>query len=115
VDRERVTREIEVQAQPEEVWDAVADAGRLGEWLDAEVDLDLRPGGSAEFRFTDGKVHRGRVIDVEAGRRLVLTWWPVTGDEVGRATIVTFTIEPYGDGARLRLTESRSARARAAA
>lgn len=110
-----VTRDVELPAPPEEVWEQVAESDRLGDWLDADVDLELRPGATGTFRFPDGEVRRAIVRDVEAGRRLAFTWWPLTGDDVGRATTVTITIAPSDGGCRLRLVESPTARARAAA
>jgi uncharacterized protein YndB with AHSA1/START domain len=110
-----VTRDVELPAPPDEVWEQVTESERLGDWLDADVDLDLRPGGAGTFRFADGEVRRAMIRDVEAGRRLAFTWWPLTGDDVGRATTVTITIEPSDEGSRLRLVESPTAQARATA
>ncbi|HEV8206857.1 MAG TPA: SRPBCC domain-containing protein [Acidimicrobiia bacterium] len=110
-----VTREVELPASPDEVWEQVADSDRLGEWLEADVELDPRPGGSGSFRFADGEVRRAMVRDVEPGRRLAFTWWPLTGEDVGRSTSVTITIEPTDTGSRLRLVETARARARAVA
>ena len=59
-------------------------------------------------RFADGEVRRALVRDVEPGRRLAFTWWPLTGVDVGRSTSVTITIEPTGAGSRLRLVETRA-------
>ena len=110
-----VTKEVELPASPDEVWEQVADSDRLGEWLEADVELDPRPGGSGSFRFADGEVRRAMVRDVEPGRRLAFTWWPLTGEDVGRSTSVTITIEPSDVGSRLRLVETAHARARAVA
>jgi uncharacterized protein YndB with AHSA1/START domain len=110
-----VTREVELPAPPDEVWEQVADSDQLGDWLEADVELDARPGGSGSFRFDDGEVRRALVRDVEPGERLAFTWWPLTGEDVGQATTVTITIEPAGAGSRLRLVESPPARSRALA
>jgi uncharacterized protein YndB with AHSA1/START domain len=110
-----VTREVDLPATPDEVWKQVTESDCLGEWLEADVELDPRPGGAGSFRFADGEVRRALVRDVEPGRRLAFTWWPLTGEDVGRATTVTITIEPTDGGSRLRLVESPRARARAAA
>ena len=110
-----VTREVELPASPDEVWEQVSDSDRLGEWLEADVELDPRPGGSGSFRFAEGEVRRALVRDVEPGRRLAFTWWPLTGVDVGRSTSVTITIEPTHAGSRLRLVETPRARARAVA
>jgi uncharacterized protein YndB with AHSA1/START domain len=110
-----VTRDVDLPASPDDVWEQVTESDSLGEWLEADVELDPRPGGAGSFRFADGEVRRALVRDVEPGRRLAFTWWPLTGDDVGRATTVTITIEPTDGGSRLRLVESPRARARAAA
>jgi uncharacterized protein YndB with AHSA1/START domain len=110
-----VTREVDLPASPEEVWEHVTESDQLGDWLEADVELEPRPGGSGSFRFADGEVRRALVRDVEPGQRLAFTWWPLTGEDVGRATSVTITIEPTDAGSRLRLVESSSARARAVA
>lgn len=112
---ERVEREIELTASPDEVWRQVADADALGDWLEADVDLEVRPGGAGSFTFADGEVRRAMVREVDEGARLAFTWWPLTGPQVGQATTVVITIEPRDHGSRLRLVETMSARLRALA
>jgi uncharacterized protein YndB with AHSA1/START domain len=112
---EDVTREVDLPAPPDEVWRSVTEADQLGDWLEADVELDPRPGGAGTFRFADGEVRRALVREAEPGHRLAFTWWPLTGDEVGRATTVTITIDPTDAGSRLRLVESPRAPARAVA
>ena len=84
-----VARDVDLAVRPDEVWEQVAESEQLGGWLDADVELDLRPGGAGTFRFADGEVRRAMVRDIDPGRRLVFTWWPLTGEDVGRATTVT--------------------------
>ncbi len=109
---ERVERQVELPAPPDEVWHAVTDAGALGDWLDADVELEVRPGGAGTFRFPDGEVRRAMVREVDEGERLSFTWWPVTGPGVGRTSTVSFEIEPHDGGSRLRLVETMSTRTR---
>ena len=109
---EQVEREVELPAPPAEVWDAVTDAEVLGDWLDAEVELDLRPGGAGTFRFPDGQVRRAMVREIDEGARFSFTWWPVTGPRIGRTSTVSIDIEPAGAGSRLRLVETMSTRTR---
>jgi len=115
MDPDAVTREVDLPAGPDEVWRSVTESEDLGDWLEADVELDARPGGAGSFRFADGEVRRALVRDVDPGRRLAFTWWPLTGADVGRATTVTITIEPSEAGSRLRLVESPRARTRARA
>jgi uncharacterized protein YndB with AHSA1/START domain len=109
-----VEREIELEAPPGDVWEELADPDRLGAWLGAGVDLAVEPGAAGTISFPDGETRRARVIDVEEGRRVSFTWWPVA-PAVGAPTHVTITIEPTDAGSRLRVREAPSARARAAA
>jgi uncharacterized protein YndB with AHSA1/START domain len=111
-----VDREIILEVPAEDVWAALADPAQLGAWLGAEVEVDLRPGGAATFRFDDGEVRRGMVHEVADGAELSFAWWPVAGTDVGGRTTVTMTVERHGEGgARLRIREALPTRARAAA
>ena len=87
-----VTREITLPVDPEEAWADVSEAERLAEWMDEDVELDLREGGDVRIGDRAGTVH-----EVEDGRRLRFT----TGDSE-----ITFTVEPVVDGSRVRVTES---------
>ncbi len=112
---DRVDREITVARPPDEVWPALADPERLGEWMDAEVELELRPGGGGSFRFDDGEVRRALVQAVEPGRRLSFAWWPAgTGGAATSTVTITLTPDDAG-GTILRVRESRTGSLRAAA
>jgi uncharacterized protein YndB with AHSA1/START domain len=112
---EQVEREVEVPAPPDEVWPALTDPERLGDWFDADVDLEVRPGGAGSFRFADGEVRRAMVREVDENERLSFVWWPLSPAGVGPTTTVTITLEPTGTGSRVRLVESTMARAKAVA
>ena len=51
---EHIEREVQLPNPPVEVWEAVIDPARLGEWLGGELDVSLRPGGRGSFRSPDG-------------------------------------------------------------
>src|SRR4029450_7687938 len=53
-----VTRDVELPAPPDEVWEEVAESDRLGDWLDAEGELEVRPGGAGTFRLGGGAAQR---------------------------------------------------------
>lgn len=111
-----VDRALELRSDPDRVWAAITDPEHLGAWLGAEVTIDLRPGGSATFCFGDGPRRRGLVQEVEPGRRLSFTWWPVGPGAAGSPGTVTITLEaPAAGGTVLRLRESARIRVRAAA
>jgi uncharacterized protein YndB with AHSA1/START domain len=69
-----VTREVVLPAEPEQVWEALTDPERLGEWFANDVELDARPGGEGVFRWDDGDGAESTVTieleDVDGGTRL---------------------------------------------
>lgn len=67
-----VVREIEIAAEPEDVWAALTDARRLEEWFANDVELDPRPGGRGLFRWDNGESRAAEVESVEEGERIVL-------------------------------------------
>lgn len=100
-----VRREIELEAAPADVWDALTRPELLEQWFEAEVELDPRPGGTGRFIGPDGEHRLARVDDVDEGRRLAFTWWPVDeGDQP--ASKVEFLLTPTQGGTRVVVTES---------
>ena len=100
---EGVTRSVELDAPPAEVWDALTEAALLGEWLADEVELDLEEGGAARFRWDDGTERTGTVELVAAPVRLAFRW--DDGSERG-ASFVELTLIPVDEGTRVRVVES---------
>jgi uncharacterized protein YndB with AHSA1/START domain len=100
-----VRREIELDAAPADVWNALTRPELLERWFEAEVELDPRPGGAGRFTGPDGEHRVARVDDVDEGRRLAFTWWPE--DDGGEpASTVEFVLTPTPGGTRLVVTES---------
>jgi uncharacterized protein YndB with AHSA1/START domain len=102
---ETLSFEFDLQHSPKKVWRALTDPELLSEWLLPVVEFELRPG--AEVTFTappqpgwDGIVN-GRLLEIEAERKLSYTW--VVGD---MDTVVTFTLTPTASGTRLSLVQS---------
>src|SRR4051812_34140058 len=69
-----VTREIELDAPREEVWEALTDADRLAEWFANDVELEAEPGGEGTFRWDDGEVRHAVVEEVVPLERFTFTW-----------------------------------------
>ena len=99
---DQVTREIELDAAPEEVWEALTDPEQLAGWLGTEAEIEERPGGSLAIDTDDGP-REGWVEECEPGRRLSI-WWS-DGDE--DAARVQFDLEETPGGTRLVVTETR--------
>ena len=104
---DRIERTIEVAHPPATVWAALTTAEGLGTWFGNEATIDLRPGGSARMRWTDGPTVEMRVERVEEPRVFGFTW-PIYGlpEDDPRRTYVEFTLEPAGPGTRLTVIET---------
>ena len=93
--------------EPAEAWSVARPSPTpLGRWLDAEVELDVRPAGRGCFRFADGET---RFAVVETRRRrpaLEFRWWPPASDDASRVAI---ELEPVAGGSRVRVTGNASA------
>jgi uncharacterized protein YndB with AHSA1/START domain len=108
---DRIERDTFIAAPVERVWRLITEAEHLGRWFgDAGAEIDLRPGGAMVIRWAD-QSSRGRVVAVEPHTRFSYRWAPFkdpAGDEPaeGNSTLVEFTLQPEGDGTRLRVVES---------
>src|SRR5262245_66010588 len=69
-----IRKEIVLDAPREEVWEALTDPVRLEDWFANDVELDLRPGGGASFRWANGEERHAVVREVGPGERLAFDW-----------------------------------------
>jgi len=93
-----IRKEIVLPSPREEVWEALTDPERLEDWFANEVDLDLRPGGGASFRWDNGEERRATVTGVDPERRLSFEW-----EDEGE---VEFTLADDVGGTRLTVVET---------
>ena len=96
-----IRREIVLPAPRDEVWEALTEPARLADWFANDVDLDLRPGGGASFRWSNGEERTATVTEVEPERRLAFEW-----DDEGQ---VEFTLTTTPTGTRLTVVETSPA------
>ena len=96
-----IVKEILLPAPREEVWEALTAPDRLEDWFANDVDIDLRPGGGASFRWSNGEERHATVTEVDPERRLSFDW-----DDEGS---VEFTLDDDADGTRLVVIESSPA------
>jgi uncharacterized protein YndB with AHSA1/START domain len=97
-----VTREVLVEAEQSDVWEALTDPARLEEWFANDVELEAEPGAEGVFRWENGEERRALVEDVEVGRRFAFRW----RDEDGEETVVAFSLYAVDAGTRVVVTES---------
>jgi len=104
---DRIERSVEIAHTPERVWAALTTADGLAAWFGNEATIDLRPGGSASMRWSNGHTANMRVERVEEPKVFGFTWH-IYGlpEEDPRRTYVEFTLEPAGTGTRLTVVES---------
>jgi uncharacterized protein YndB with AHSA1/START domain len=107
VDAERVTRSVELDAAPAEVWDALTEDALLGEWLADEVELEAEPGGEIVCRYADGEERRGEVELVEEAERLAWSW----RRDGGGPSRVELVLDAVADRSRLTIIETAPLRA----
>ncbi|HEY2327036.1 MAG TPA: SRPBCC domain-containing protein [Gaiellaceae bacterium] len=98
-----VRKEIVLPSPREDVWEALTDPGRLEDWFANEVEVDLREGGDATFRWGNGEERHAVFTTVEPERRLGFTW-----DDEGSdfESTVEFTLDDDVDGTRLTVVET---------
>ena len=104
---DRIERTVEIAHPPARVWAALTTGEGLAAWFGDEATIDLRPGGSARMRWSNGFSVEMRVERVEEPTTFGYTW-QIYGlpEDDPRRTYVEFTLEPLGDGTRLTVVES---------
>ena len=104
---EHVEREIKLPNSPEEVWRAVVDPARLGEWLGGELEVTVRAGARGRFRSRDGVARRVVVLGVDDGEELSFAWWPETAAGSSSTVTITVALDATG-GSVVRVRETRA-------
>jgi uncharacterized protein YndB with AHSA1/START domain len=105
---EAIEREIVLPVDAEEAWNAITDPDELVRWFADEVELDLRPGGDATFRWDDGCERGALVEEVDEPRRFAFRWTPAEDgwEQGGAETRVEFTLADDPNGTRVIVVES---------
>ena len=88
-------------ATPDELWHAITDPEQIKGWLAHTTRWTLSPGEDWGIRFEDGDAG-GRVVSVDEGRVLELTWI-----EEERESLLRFEIVPREAGCLLVLNHTR--------
>jgi uncharacterized protein YndB with AHSA1/START domain len=99
---ERVSRSVELDAAPAEVWDALTEEALLAEWLADEVEIEAEPGGEIVCRYADGEERRGEVELVEKAERLAWSWHR----EGGGSSRVELVLDAVAERTRLTVIET---------
>ncbi len=89
-----VTREIELESEPADVWEAMTES----DWLGEGASIEPRPGGDVTVGAREGWVE-----EYAPAERLTI-WWSSGEEEASR---VQFDLVETEGGTRLVVTESR--------
>jgi uncharacterized protein YndB with AHSA1/START domain len=93
-----IRKQIVLPSPREDVWEALTDPERLEDWFANEVELDLREGGDATFRWGNGEERHAVITEIEPEQRLSFEW-----DDEGE---VEFTLEDDAGGTLLTVVET---------
>lgn len=108
-----IERELHIDASPEVVYEVVSSPEHLREWWPDDAELDPVPGGTGRVVFgdpgsPDAKAEALTVVEADPPRRFSFRWVYDVGATAapGNSLLVTFDLEPSGDGTLLRFSES---------
>ncbi|HEX6524237.1 MAG TPA: SRPBCC domain-containing protein [Streptosporangiaceae bacterium] len=95
--------EVDLPAPVEEVFRHLTDPAAMIRWMGQHAVLKPVPGGAFEVGL-NGVPVRGRYLEIDAPRRIVVSWGVAGNAEMPPgATQVEFTLTPACAGTRLRL------------
>ncbi|GAA2827728.1 SRPBCC family protein [Crossiella cryophila] len=105
---DRIERQIQIAAPVERVWAVLTEPAHLAQWLGQTAEVDLRPGGSATFGWTEYGTTRAVLERVEPPRFFSYRWNMVDEGpvEAGKTTLVEFTLAEDGGGTSLTVVET---------
>ncbi len=93
------SRTVALPVGPDEAFALLTEPERLRRWQTVTATVDLRAGGAYRWTVVPGHVAAGTFREIEPGRRVVLGWGWVGGDDLPPdASTVTITVEPATDG-----------------
>jgi uncharacterized protein YndB with AHSA1/START domain len=94
-----------IRTTPEKLWQALIDPEFTRRyWVETWQECDWKPGASWRLMIPDGRVgDSGEVLEIEPGRRLVLSWRNEFKPELREEgpSRMTYEIEPQGDSVKL--------------
>ena len=72
----QVVRSIDILASPDTVWRWLASQDALRQWISPNLEIDVRVGGTYRFLGPDDRTWiSGTVLELRAGRSLILSWF----------------------------------------
>ena len=114
MENDRITRQIQIDADPQRVWDALSDATEFGKWFRVKLDGPFVVGetttGKMTFPGYEGTPWTSLTEVMEPPKRLVFRWPDCPpGEEVSPDAVwltVEFTLQPQDGGTLVTVTET---------
>jgi uncharacterized protein YndB with AHSA1/START domain len=102
-----VERELVIDASPETVWELLVDPAKATSWMGRQSWSEPHEGGLYRVEVIPGHIARGEYIELDAPRKLVLSWgWEGENAVPAGSSRLEFTLTPEGDGTRLHFVHS---------
>ncbi len=96
-----VSRQVDLEAEIDDVWEALVADEERGRWMGGDTELPAEPGGRGFIVDDEGRRREVLVEQVEPGRRLSFDWW----SEDDAPSHVEFVLVPIPTGTRLTVIE----------
>jgi uncharacterized protein YndB with AHSA1/START domain len=104
-----IERQMLVAHSIEVVWKAITDPSSLAAWFGDSADIDLRPGGSANFGWSEyGATISGRVEIVDEPHTFAFRWAALGGVPLDESpsTLVTLSLTADDDKTLVKVVET---------
>jgi uncharacterized protein (TIGR03086 family) len=97
-------KSVLVPLDPDQTFALLTEPERLRRWHTVTARIDVRAGGDYRWTVVPGHTAAGKVVEVEPGRRLVISWgWEGDDGLPPGASTVTITLVPVEGGTVVRL------------
>jgi len=106
---DRIEREILIDASRERVWAVLTRAEYVAQWFGDSAEIDLKPGGSAQFGWTEyNATHKALIEQVDPPSFFSYRWTNKSDGELaeGNWTLVEFSLTEVPTGTLLQVVES---------
>jgi uncharacterized protein YndB with AHSA1/START domain len=106
-----IQRDIYIDAPADVVFRTITEPESITQWFADRVELDVQPGATGVLVFETGGGTKRAAVTVETvdrPHRLSFRWGHDVGTDPSpsNSVLVQFTLDPEGDGTRLRVVES---------
>lgn|GEM_PF-175016 len=101
----KAERSLVISAAQDRVWRAITNAAQISKWFDGSMqwEFEARAGANMTFRYDSKVIGYGKVVTADPQTHFAFHWTPEP--DVPVESLVTFRLEPAGDGTRVTVSE----------